>query len=89
MSDKNKTRMIFGAKTIGNTTLGAAGWALANAPTMFEHIQGGIAVISSLMGLAMLVISIRTGIVNYRMKKMDLEERKKKAEQNQSGENAN
>lgn len=64
-------------KNIEITILGVAGWFLSNIPTWFENITGLIAVCSSLLGLAMLFISIRTGIVNYRLKKIEYEQKKK------------
>lgn len=59
------------------TIVGAVGWFLSNAPGWFENITGMIAVTSSAMGIMMLFISIRTGIVNYRLKRFEYEKKKK------------
>lgn len=64
-------------KNIEITIVGAVGWFLSNAPGWFENITGMIAVTSSAMGLMMLFISIRMGIVNYRMRKFEYEKKKK------------
>lgn len=65
---------------VSNAIVGITGWTLANVPHMIESISGIITVITSIMGVVMLAVSIRTGILNYRMKKMDLEERRRKSE---------
>ncbi len=72
---------------IGNAIIGLAGWSLANIPHVIESISGMITVITSVMGVIMLSVSIRTGIINYRMKK--IEYRKAKQEADRENENAN
>lgn len=67
---------------IGNAIIGLAGWSLANIPHMIESISGIITVVTSIMGVVMLTISIRTGIVNYRMKKIEYRKAKRQEEEN-------
>ena len=73
---KENARRRFMTRNIEITILGIAGWFLSNVPNWFEGITGIIAVCSSGLGLIMLFISIRTGIVNYRLKKIEYTEKK-------------
>ncbi len=69
-------------KNFTNTIFGLLGWTMTNAPTMqvFESLNGVILVTSSSLGIVMLFISIRTGIVNYRIRELELKEKKKALE---------
>lgn len=62
--------------------MGLAGWSLANIPHVIESISGMITVITSVMGVIMLSVSIRTGIINYRMKKIEYRKAKRQEEEN-------
>lgn len=74
---QNRKNRIMTKENIINTGLGVMGWTLANVPAWIGSISELITIISSVMGIAMLAVSIWTGVVNYRIKKIELEERRR------------
>lgn len=77
-----KIKNMANKTNITNTIVGVSGWLLSNIPNMIESISGIITVVTSIMGVVMLTISIRTGIVNYRMKKIEYRKAKRQEEDN-------
>ena len=54
-----------------NAGIGIAGWLIANARIYIQNMNEISVIITSLLGIVMLIISIRTSIVKYRMKKIE------------------
>jgi len=54
-----------------NASIGIAGWLIANARMYIQNMNEISVIITSLLGIVMLIISIRTSIVKYRMKKIE------------------
>ena len=54
-----------------NASIGIAGWLIANARIYIQNMNEISVIITSLLGIVMLIISIRTSIVKYRMKKIE------------------
>ncbi len=76
-------------KSFEMVLIGGLGWILTNVsfvfdlpfwimlPEWFESLGGVIVISSSAMGGIMLFISIRIGVIDYRLKKISYERRKK------------
>lgn len=64
-----------------NAGIGIFGWFIANARLLFKSMDQISLTITSLLGVVMLVISIRTSIVKYRMKKIEYRRMKRQEEE--------
>ena len=63
-----------------NASIGIAGWLIANARIYIQNMNEISVVITSILGIIMLTISIRTSIVKYRMKKLEYRKQLKERE---------
>lgn len=70
-----------------NASIGIAGWFIANARIYIQNMNEISVVITSILGIIMLTISIRTSIVKHRMKKLQYRKQLKEHEDWEKSQN--
>lgn len=70
-----------------NASIGIAGWLIANARMYIQNMNEISVIITSILGIIMLTISIRTSVVKYRMTRLELRrmQRREDEEKRRSG----
>lgn len=63
-----------------NASIGIAGWLIANARIYIQNMDDISTIVTSVLGIIMLTVTIRTSIVKYRMKKLDYKRQLKEHE---------
>lgn len=69
--------MLFDVQDRINLGMGFTGWMLAISKVFLKDINEVIILSSSLLGVIMLIISIRTAVIKYRIKKVELKKLEK------------
>lgn len=73
--------MLFDIHDRINVAIGMIGWLLAMSKIYLSNINDVIILVSSVLGIIMLAISIRTAVVKYQIKKVELKKLKKELDE--------